>query len=104
MAETAVNVGPSQGVLMPKAGRRADPRPRAASLSREAAVFEAHVSRWVVNHEGEHVLIKGEEVVGFYDSRDAALTEGYSRFGVGPLFVKQILPSEPVHHIPNALL
>ncbi len=47
---------------------------------------------------GEYVLIKGDKVDGFYESRDEALTAGYSRFGIGPLFVKQVLPSEPVHY------
>ena len=43
-------------------------------------------------------------VDGFYESRDEALTAGYSQFRIGPLFVKQVLASEPVYHIPNALI
>jgi hypothetical protein len=76
---------------------------RAATLNREQAVHEANLPRWLSEHEGEYVLIKGDQVAGFYESRDEALTAGYSRFGIGPLFVKQVSPSEPVHHIPNAL-
>ena len=74
---------------------------RSASLSREQAVYEANLSRWLSDHEGEYVLIK---VDGFHESRDEALTAGYSRFGIGPLFLKQVSPSEPVHHIPSALI
>jgi len=77
---------------------------RSASLSREHAVYEANLSRWLSDHEGEYVLIKGDKVDGFHESRDEALTAGYSRFGIGPLFVKQVSPSEPVHHIPGALI
>jgi hypothetical protein len=77
--------------------------PRAASLGREQAVYEANLPRWLADHEGEYVLIKGKEVDGFYGSRDEALAAGYSRFGIGPLFVKHVSPSEPVHQIPNAL-
>jgi len=73
-------------------------------LHREQAVYEANLSRWLPEHEGEYVLIKGDTIDGFYESRDEALTAGYSRFGIGPLFVKQVLTSEPVHHIPNALI
>lgn len=76
----------------------------ATSLEREQAVYEANQPRWVLEHEGKHVLIKGAEVVGFYESRDEALAAGYSRFGVCPLFVKQVRGSEAVHHIPNILL
>ena len=77
---------------------------RAASLNREQAIYLANLSRWLSDHEGEHVLIKGDTVGGFYESRDQALTAGYSRFGIGPLFVKQVSPFEPVYHIPNALI
>jgi hypothetical protein len=75
-----------------------------ATLSREQAIYEANLSRWLSDHEGEYVLIKGDKVDGFYESRDEALTAGYSRFGIGPLFVKQVSPSEPVDHIPSALI
>jgi hypothetical protein len=87
-----------------KAKSRPNRRSLATSLRREQAVYESNVSRWLADHEGEYVLIKGEAVDGFYESRDEALTAGYSRFGIGPLFVKQILPTEPVYHIPNALV
>jgi len=79
-------------------------RSRSTSLSREQAVYEANLSGWLTDHEGEYVLIKGDEVDGFHESRDKALTAGYLRFGIGPLFVKQVSPSEPVHHIPGALI
>ena len=87
-----------------KARARQDQRPRTASLNREQAVFDANVAHWAPDHEGKHVLIKGDDVVGFYESRDEALAVGYSRFGVVPLFVKRVSTSEPVHHIPNALV
>lgn len=82
---------------------RPDRAPRAASLNREQAVFEGNLPRWLADHEGEYVLIKGDQVAGFHESRDEALTAGYARFGIGPLFVKQVSPAEPVHTIPNAL-
>jgi hypothetical protein len=87
-----------------KSKLRPSQRSRRASLNRERAVSEANLSQWLTDHEGEYVLIKGETVDGFYKSRDEALTAGYSRFGIGPLFVKQVLSSEPVYHIPSALI
>ena len=90
--------------MVEKARLRSDHGWRSASLNREQAVYEANLSAWLSDHEGEFVVIKGEEVDGFYESRDEALTAGYSRFGIGPLFVKQVSPSEPIHHIPNALI
>jgi hypothetical protein len=87
-----------------KAKRHTARGSRAASLKREQAVYEANLPGWLSDHEGEYVLIKGSTVDGFYGSPDDALTAGYSRFGIGPLFVKQILPTEPVYNIPNALI
>ena len=83
---------------------RSDKSSRPASLHREYAVYETSLSQWLTDHEGKYVLIKGDQIGGFYGSRDEALAEGYSRFGIGPLLVKQITSSEPVHHIPNALI
>jgi hypothetical protein len=90
--------------MVEKVRLRPDQGSRSVSLNREQAVYETHLSEWVSDHEGEYVLIKGDKVDGFYESRDEALRAGYSRFGIGPLFVKQVSPCEPVHRIPNALI
>jgi hypothetical protein len=87
-----------------KASTGRDRQPRTASLSREQAVYDANLSRWARGHEGEFVLIKGEETVGFYATRDAALEVGYARFGVVPLFVRRVLPDEPIRSIPHIRL
>jgi hypothetical protein len=87
-----------------KVEARAIRRPRAASLRREQAVYEAQQRRWLRGHEGEHVLIKGDEVLGFFATRDEALVVGYARFGVVPLFVKQVVAAEPIENIPDVIL
>ncbi len=87
-----------------KVRRRPEKAARVSSLDREQAVFDANLPRWLSDHEGEFVLIKGDTIDGFYQSRDEALTAGYTRFGIGPLFIKQVLLSEAIHHIPNAIL
>jgi hypothetical protein len=81
-----------------------EPRVRTPSLKREQAVYERSLARWLKDHRNAYVLIKGDEVVGFYDTREAALTAGYDQFGVDPLLVKQVLDPEPIHYIPNVLL
>ncbi|HZW32082.1 MAG TPA: hypothetical protein VFF52_15325 [Isosphaeraceae bacterium] len=67
-------------------------------------MYQANLPRWVQEHEGAHVLIQNDKVVGFDPTRDEALAAGYARFGVVPLFVKEIAAREPVYQIPNALL
>jgi hypothetical protein len=91
-------------IMTDKAEVRTIRQTRAASLRREQAVYEAHLPGWLREHEADHVLIKGDDVVGFFSTRDEALAVGYARFGVVPLFVKQVAASEPIHHIPNVLL
>ncbi len=83
---------------------RSERRPRNTSLKREQAVYDKHLSRWLKEHEHKHVLIKRDIVVGFYETRDQALAAGYDRFGVVPLFVKQVEAAEPVYHISNIVL
>jgi hypothetical protein len=43
---------------------------------------------------GKFVVIKGAEVVGFFDDLDAALTEGTRRFGLQSYLVRKV--GEPV--------
>ena len=45
---------------------------------------------------GKFVVIVGEEIEGPVETFREALRVGYRRFGLGPLFVKQILAVEPV--------
>jgi hypothetical protein len=42
-------------------------------------------------HEGRWVLVKGEEIVGVFSSRDDARNTGLQRFGVVSMLVQQIL-------------
>jgi hypothetical protein len=108
--EDSTIAAPGEPTLLGELDRleKAKPRPtkgsQALSLKREQTVYEAGLARWLSDHEGEYVLIKGDTVEGFYKSRDEALAVGYSRFGIGPLLVKQVSPSEPIYNIPNAVL
>jgi hypothetical protein len=87
-----------------KAGARSVRPSHDTSLNREQAVYDTGLTQWRPGQAGKHVLIKGDQVVGFFESRDDALADGYARFGVGPLFVKQVSHPEPVYHIPNAVV
>ncbi len=45
---------------------------------------------------GKYVVIKGQEIVGIYDSYEDALKFGYGKFNLDPFLVKRIAPSEQV--------
>ena len=53
---------------------------------------------------GKFVVIVGEEVEGPVESFREALRAGYQRFGLGPLFVKQILAVEPVAEVTRDII
>ena len=45
---------------------------------------------------GKFILIKGEEVIGTFDTYNDAVKAGYERFKLEPFFVKQIAPAEQI--------
>jgi len=65
-------------------------------LAQEARVFEQHVEEWRQTYLGQFVLIKGQDVLGFFATLDKAFRAGTERFGLEPFFVKQIVPADTV--------
>lgn len=67
-------------------------------LEREYAFYEREKPRLLAEGcEGKHVLIKGEQIEGIFDTHEQGLEAGYRRFGVGtPFFVHCIREHEPI--------
>src|SRR5262249_13917413 len=84
---TADDVGPSEPV-------RREPWPF-TGFDREIATYERIKPVMLERAEGKWVTIVGEEVIGPLDDMEEAVRAGYRRFGLGPLYVKQILAQEP---------
>jgi hypothetical protein len=67
----------------------------------EALYLEWNTYRRIVGrllaegNEGRFVLIKGEEVLGLYDTREAARAAGLARFLLEPFLVKPLCVEEP---------
>lgn len=59
-------------------------------LDKEIAYYQAHLDQWLREYPGKYVSIKEEEVLGFFDSRDEALTAAIDRFGIGSYLVRQV--------------
>ena len=68
-------------------------------LAAESRTYEANVARWAEEHDGEFVLIRGTEVVGFYTTNEQALSEGYRRFGIVSFFVKKVSRQAQAHFV-----
>jgi len=67
-----------------------------AGFARERATYDRLKPDLLVGDEGKYVVIVGDEVVGPLGSHEEAERAGYKRFGLGPLYVKQVVAEEPV--------
>jgi hypothetical protein len=45
-------------------------------------------------HKGRHALIKGDEILSIWDTEGDAIQAGCEKFGLEPIFVKQIDPRD----------
>ena len=72
------------------------------ALERELATYRANLSTFL-DHEGEFVVIQGEEVAGFWQTYEDALKAAYERYGLGGFMVKQVFAVEPVHFFSGEL-
>ena len=64
-------------------------------LSREMQTYAAHVEI-LLDQMNDYALIKGDDVIGVYPSRDIALREALDRFGAEPVLIKRIVAVEPI--------
>ncbi len=61
----------------------------------EWEAYRREVARLLAEgHEGRHVLIKGEEVVGLFATDEEAVIEGYRRYFGQPFLVHQVQERE----------
>jgi hypothetical protein len=63
----------------------------------EWETYRAKVGQWLADGlEGKHVLIKGSNVLGFWDSQEEALAAGYEKFLTQPFLIHHVLRQEPL--------
>ena len=69
-------------------------------LEAEYNYYKKHKEEWLKDRENQFVLIKGEEVIGFFVKFEDAFNEGIKKFGKPPFFIHQIAKEEPIEDIP----
>ncbi len=67
-------------------------------LQKEIETYHAKKADMLRTHANKWVLIKGDEVVGFFESYPDALKTGYEKYKLSGFLVKQVLLVEPVLH------
>lgn len=64
------------------------------ALEQELRTYEEHRDELLGSAKGQFVLIKGDRLVGTFDTANDALKRGYEEFGNAPFLVKQIVEVE----------
>jgi hypothetical protein len=67
-----------------------------AGFARESAAYERLKSELLRTAEGKFVVFVGERWVGPLETEEQAERAGYAEFGLGPLYIKQVVSEEPV--------
>ena len=75
------------------------------ALETELATYERLKPELLTDPDkvGKYVLIKGDQVLGIYPTRDEALSIGEERFLFEAFMVKQIVEVEPVYTMHSPL-
>lgn len=73
------------------------------ALDRELETYRAHLIELLAD-EGKYVVIRGDQILGAFNSYEEALRAGYERYGATSFLVRPIQRDEPVlyfaHDIP----
>jgi hypothetical protein len=97
--------GQSTGGAMPThTGVSAQSRRLFSGFDLETATYVRLKPELLSRFPGKFVVIVGEEVEGPVETFREALRAGYRRFGLGPLYVKQILAVEPVAEVTRDIM
>lgn len=60
------------------------------SLTKEIAAYESMLEELESEHLGEWAVVRGEELIGTYESFELAADDAVQRFGRGPYLIREI--------------
>ncbi len=73
-------------------------------LDKETETFEKNKEELLKSDKGKFVLIKGNDIIGSYDTELDAVNSGYEKFGEEEFLVKKIEIIEEKYNYANDLL
>jgi hypothetical protein len=74
------------------------------SLEHEMETFRKRLPALLATDENRFVLIHGDEVAGTWETKLAAIEEGYRRFDLGPFLVRQVVAYEKPIFVPREVV
>lgn len=69
----------------------------AMALEKEFEFYLKNQESLVKEHHGKIVVIKGEEILGFFEDEISAITETKEKHEMGTFLVQQVAPGEESH-------
>jgi hypothetical protein len=69
-------------------------------LSKELEFFEQQLPELLKHHEGKFALIKGDELLGTFDTMEAAYQAGLGKLGNVPMLIRPVVQEQTTHSAP----
>jgi len=73
-------------------------------LEQEQAYYAEHLTDWLSQYVDRFVVVKGESLVGVYNTMEEALADGARRFGLQSVLVRRVQPVQEEVKIPALTL
>lgn len=74
-----------------------------ATLAAELVTYRDRLDE-LLQHKGQYVVIKGQEIAGYFRDRRSAVEAAIAAYGPGPFLVKRVVEKEPIRRIGHASL
>jgi hypothetical protein len=76
----------------------------ATQLERERALYTEHEAEWAAAHPGRFVVVKGDRLLGAFESMEEALAAGAATFGRESFLVRKLGEKQQEVKIPALTL
>ena len=73
-------------------------------LEQERKYFADHLAEWLSRYPGKFVAIKGQQLLGVFDTIEDALASGAREVGLEPFLVRRVQPAQEEVEIPALTL
>jgi hypothetical protein len=73
-------------------------------LETERQFYSENLANWLSQFPGKFALVKGQELIGTFDTNEQALSEGARRFGLEPFLVRRVQERQDDVNVPALTL
>ena len=70
------------------------------ALETELGFFEENRAAYLEKAEGKFAVIKGENLLGFFDTDEAAYKAAVQAYGIEPFLIKEVLEEDRIEQNP----